>query len=110
LSEAELELGAFQLTGSIVIEETSHPLTIALPVVGLRLRGDVYLSVDDASPHRQPLDLRLVIPDDLLDAIDPATLRVGADGSVLITNTANPEMARQLATRLREQTRLSMVE
>lgn len=110
LSEGEVEIGTFQITGTLERSDGQYPLTISLPVAGLRVTGSVFLSIERDTPHHQELSLRLTLPEDLLDGIDVETLRVSSTDTILITNTSNPTTAALLATRLRDEGRLVMVE
>lgn len=110
LSQGEVEIGNFQITGTLDRSDGQYPLTISLPVAGLRVTGSVFLSIARDTPLHQELSLRLVLPEDLLDGVDVEALRLSPTDTILITNTSNPAAALLLATRLREEGGLVMVE
>ncbi|MFU8806274.1 MAG: hypothetical protein ACNA8W_20860, partial [Bradymonadaceae bacterium] len=110
LSEAEVELATFQLKGTIERSDGTFPVTVSLPVAGLRITGSVFLSIGADTAHHQALEVRLGLPVDLLDGIDVESLQLSGNDAILITNTSNPTQAQHLATRIREEAHLVMVE
>jgi len=99
LDQAEVELSAMVLEGTLVHQGEAVPFRANVPVRGLRIQANIDLRVDADTPVEQRLDLILELREDITQSLVLADAAFEEDGSLRITNTRNRPLAEELLER-----------